>query len=51
MPPQLRMFIRTTFMPARHALLPVPITYCDSVEPSNPCTMITVVEFARSGCQ
>ena len=27
MPPQLRMFMRTTFIPASHALLPVPITY------------------------
>jgi hypothetical protein len=28
-PPQLRMFMRTTFMPAANALLAVPITYRD----------------------
>ena len=51
MPPQLRMFMRTTFMPARQALLPVPITYCESLEPSRPCTMISVMAPARSVCQ
>ena len=42
-PPQLRMFMRTTFMPASHALLPVPITYCESLEPSRPCTTTSVI--------
>src|SRR5260370_1375163 len=36
------MFMRTTFMPAFHALPPVPITYCERLEPSRPCTMMTV---------
>ncbi len=31
------------------ARLPVPITYCELLEPSRPCTMISVSRFCRSG--
>ena len=47
MPPQPRMFIRTTFQPRAQARLPVPITYCELLEPSRPCTIISVSRFCR----
>ena len=53
MPPQLRMFMRMMFAPACQSLLALPMTYCESDEPSRPCTMMTVGREARTstGCQ
>ena len=42
MPPQLRWFMRTTFMPAAMPFAAIPSMYCDSLEPSRPCTIMTV---------
>ena len=42
MPPQLRWFMRTTFMPAAKPLRAIPSMYCDSLDPSSPCTTISV---------
>src|SRR5947207_2707080 len=51
MPPQLRMFMRTTFIPAANALLPTPTIYCESLEPSRPCSTMMVAASAAFGCQ
>ena len=51
MPPQLRWFMRTTFMPAARPFAAMPSMYWDSLEPSRPCTMITVRALSRSVCQ
>ena len=50
---QLRMFIRMTFHPERHALSAFPSMYCDCDEPSSPCTSSSVMQALRisSGCQ
>ena len=42
MPPQLRWFMRTTFMPAAKPFRAIPSMYCDSLDPSSPCTTISV---------
>src|ERR1700744_5300844 len=52
-PPQLRMFMRMTLQPALQNLLALPMTYCDSEEPSRPWRMSTVgrAERTAEGCQ
>src|SRR5689334_18350466 len=45
------MFILTTFIPASHALVALPSTYCDKLEPSSPWTIITVALRSASACQ
>ena len=47
------MFMRTMLQPARQSLFELPTTYCESDEPSSPCTMMAVGRAARtsSGCQ
>ena len=42
MPPQLRWFMRTTFIPAASPLRATPSMYCESDDPSSPCTTINV---------
>ena len=46
MPPQLRWFISTTFIPASKPLRATPSMYSDSVDPSRPCTAIKVNAFS-----
>ena len=49
-PPQLRMFMRTTLHPAAQALAELPMTYCESEEPSSPWTSTTVSTLAAHAC-
>src|SRR5271157_2533169 len=53
MPPRLRWFMRTTFMPAANAFWATPLMYRESLDPSSPWTTITVSAQARSSscCQ
>jgi len=52
-PPQLRMFMRTTLNPAANARAVLPSTYCELDEPSSPWMMTTVRRSLRTsaGCQ
>jgi len=38
-------------MPAAKAFRVIPSMYCDSLDPSSPCTMINVNALLRSACQ
>ena len=42
---------KVPFIPADKPLRATPVMYCDSEEPSSPCTTIRVIACVRCGCQ